>query len=129
MRTLPRTGTHTPTMSRASDDLPDALGPMMPSACPAFNTKLTSCTTTRCTPGGAAATLSTIRFVRGAGSVIGSPSCASTPSNSDRRRQLWRADTKAFQLAIASSTGASARETRIELAMMMPAVACCWMTR
>ena len=40
------------------------------------------------------------------------------------RRQLWRAAVKPRQLAIATSTGASARDVRIELAMMMPAEAC-----
>ena len=40
------------------------------------------------------------------------------------RSQAWRAATKAFQLAMARSTGASARAPRIEPAMMTPAVAC-----
>ena len=40
------------------------------------------------------------------------------------RRQLWRAEMKLRQWARVTSTGASAREVRIELAMMMPAVAC-----
>ena len=35
-RTLPRTACHTPTIARASDDLPEALGPMMPRALPAL---------------------------------------------------------------------------------------------
>ena len=38
--------------------------------------------------------------------------------------QLWRALRKPFQCAMASSIGASARDVRIELAMMMPGVAC-----
>jgi len=29
---VPRAGCHTPTMARASDDFPDALGPMTPTA-------------------------------------------------------------------------------------------------
>jgi len=33
------------------------------------------------------------------------------------------------QLAIAESTGASARADRMELAMMMPPVAFCWITK
>ena len=36
-RTLPRAGGQTPTSTRASDDLPEALGPMMPRAWPAFS--------------------------------------------------------------------------------------------
>ena len=90
---------------------------------------MTSWITTFCTPGGPADTFSTTRLAFGAGSVIGSMPVSSPRSRSDRRRQLWRAETKPFQLAIASSTGASARATMIELAMMMPAVACSWITR
>ncbi|MCY1373735.1 hypothetical protein D9M69_610280 [compost metagenome] len=41
-----------------------------------------------------------------------------------RRTRLWRAAMKPFQLAIARSTGASARAESIEPAMMMPGVAC-----
>ena len=41
---------------------------------------------------------------------------------------LARGD-KAFQWAMARSTGASARALRIEPAMMMPAVASWWITR
>ena len=44
-------------------------------------------------------------------------------SNSLSRFRACRAATKLFQLAIASSTGANARETKIELAMITPAVA------
>jgi hypothetical protein len=44
-------------------------------------------------------------------------------NSSVSRRQLCRAATNPFQLAIASSTGASARAVKIELAMMIPAVA------
>ena len=51
-RTLPRTGRQTPTSTRASEDLPEALGPIMPSPLPALSAKATSCTTRRCAPGG-----------------------------------------------------------------------------
>ena len=51
------------------------------------------------------------------------------PEKSSRSRfQLWRA-TKPPQCAMASSTAATTRAVRIELAMMIPAVACCSMTR
>jgi hypothetical protein len=45
-----------------------------------------------------------------------------------RRRQPCRDATKPRHCEIASSIGAKAREVRIELAMMMPAVACWLMT-
>ena len=116
--------------ARASEDLPEALGPMMPSPLPALSEKATSCTTKRWTPGGVALTPSTEKVALGRGSAIGaSPRRAAPPRARSRRFQLWRAATKPRQLAIASSTGASAREVRIELAMMMPAVACCSITR
>ena len=128
MRTWPRTGCHRPTSSRASEDLPDALGPMMPSPLPARSTKLTSCTTSFCTPGGAAETFSTARFATGACSGIRSFCAGNTASSRFSRAQPWRAAWKPFQLAIARSTGASARADRIEPAMMMPAEACWLMT-
>ena len=101
-------GSHADDQS-GDDDLPDALGPMMPSPCPALSVKLTSWTTSRCTPGGAPTTFSTTRLVLGAGKAIGSGPLSVAARNSDNRRQLWRAETKPRQLAIASSTGASAR--------------------
>jgi hypothetical protein len=50
-------------------------------------------------------------------------------SNWSSRSPDWRAATKPFQFAIATSTGASARAVRIEPAMMMPPVASWLMTR
>src|SRR6185436_4621004 len=43
---------HAPTRARASDDLPEALGPMMPSAVPPDTAKLTSEITGERAPGG-----------------------------------------------------------------------------
>ena len=51
-RTLPRTGVQTPTKRRASEDLPDALGPMMPSPWPLLSVNDASCTTSLVLPGG-----------------------------------------------------------------------------
>jgi hypothetical protein len=39
---VPRNGDHTPTSMRASDDFPEAVGPMMPSALPPVRVKFTS---------------------------------------------------------------------------------------
>jgi hypothetical protein len=53
------------------------------------------------------------------------PSLAGPAASRSRNlRQLWRAATNPFQFAIASSTGASARAVRIELAMIAPALTC-----
>ena len=102
---------------------------MTPSPLPALSEKATSCTTKRWAPGGVALTPSTERVARGRGSAIGASRVGQRRQELGKRFQLWRAATKPRQLAIASSTGASAREARIELAMMMPAVACCSITR
>ena len=120
---MPRKAGHTPTRARTSEDLPEAEGPITPSPCPACSAKVTSCTTSRGVPGGATLTPSTLSPRLGAGSACGWPAAGIRPSSSDSRAQDWRACTKPFQLAMASSAGASARETRIEEAMMMPAVA------
>ena len=65
-RTLPRTGCQTPTSMRASDDLPEPLGPMMPSPLPRSSVRLTSCTTTFWVPGATTAAFSTARVLVGA---------------------------------------------------------------
>jgi hypothetical protein len=44
---LPRNGIQTPTSARTSDDLPDPLGPMIPTPLPASIAKVTSWTITR----------------------------------------------------------------------------------
>ena len=128
-RTLPRTGCQTPTSARISDDLPEPLGPITPRPLPASSAKVTSCTMRRWSPGGTMATPSTERRLVGACNWVGIVCAGICSSRRVRRCQLWRAATKAFQCAIASSTGASARAERIEPAMMMPAVASWWMTR
>ena len=125
----PRAGRHAPTSMRASDDFPDALGPMMPRPLPALSAKATSCTTGLRLPGGTALAASTDRLARGRGNASGALRAGIATRSSFNRRQAWRAATKPFQLAIATSTGARAREVRIELAMMMPAEACCCNTR
>ena len=125
---MPRTGFQTPTRPRTSDDLPDPLGPMMPTPWPASTTNATSCTTIFCWPGGAMASVSTCSLFAGGSSWV-TWACAGTAANMRLSRcQLWRAPTKFFQCAIARSTGASARALRIELAMIMPPVACWLMT-
>ena len=49
---MPRAGVQTPTSMRASEDFPDAVGPITPSALPAASVKLTSWQTIFCWPGG-----------------------------------------------------------------------------
>ena len=71
---------------------------------------------------------STVIESRGAGRACGCASGGIRASRPERRCQLWRAATKPFQLAMVISAGASARETRMELAMMTPAVASLWIT-
>src|SRR5215831_14098194 len=69
-RTLPRVGAHTPTMPRAIDDFPEALGPITPSPWPLRNVKLASCTMILCCPGGAMLRASNERLWRGGGNAI-----------------------------------------------------------
>src|SRR5580704_7704742 len=75
MRTLPRAGVQTPTSRRASDDFPDAVGPITPSALPAVSEKFTSWHTSFCSPGGATAAFCTTSVFAGGCSAIGAP-CA-----------------------------------------------------
>ena len=96
---------------------------MMPRPWPASSLKPTSWTTIFWTPGGEALTLSTVSRCVGACSAIGSVRAGMTDSSAFNRCQLCRAATKPLQLAMARSTGASARALRIDPAMMMPAVA------
>ena len=60
----------------------------------------------------------------GAGSGVRSVSAGVVASASESRRQLCRAAMKLRQLAMTSSTGASARAVRIMAARMMPTLAC-----
>ncbi len=75
-------------------------------------------------PGAAAETFSAVSVPTGVCSGINSRCEGKTASSRFSRAQACRADWKPFQLAIARSTGASARADRIEPAMMMPAEAC-----
>ncbi len=101
--TAPRKLGQTPISARASEDLPEALGPTTPSALPARTVKVTSAKVMRWTPGGPPARFSAESRSRGAGSARGSPVSGSTFRRSLSRAQLWRADTKPRQLAMASS--------------------------
>ena len=107
--------------ARASDDLPEALGPITPSPSPALSEKLDVLHDEALpVPGGVALDALDRERALGAGSARGCPArrqCgeelarAVSSSGAPRRSR--------FQLAIASSTGASARAVRIELAMMI----------
>ena len=76
-----------------------------------LSSKLMSCTTTRGSPGGTAATFSTVKLRLGTGSGKGAFRRVAWREVVRAGRQLCRAETKDFQLATASSTGASARDT------------------
>jgi hypothetical protein len=122
MRTLPRAGVQTPTSRRASDDFPDAVGPITPSALPAVSEKFTSWQTIFCSPGGATAAFCTTSVFAGACSAIGATCGGRCVKRCESRFQLCLAATKPRQLAMARSTGANARLPRIDPAMMMPEV-------
>ncbi len=116
---------HTPTIARTSDDLPEALGPMTPTPWPALSWKATPCTTRRLVARRADAhRLDRQRLLRPGSSMRGvlgrhrAEQAVQPPPALARRRR------SRCQCAMATSTGASARAVRIELAMMMPAVAC-----
>src|SRR4029077_11515722 len=87
----------------------EPLGPMMPSPCPASSLKAISWTTTFWTPGGAPLMPSTERRWVGGCSGIGAARAGSATSSLFRRAQAERAAVKPRQLAMARSTGASAR--------------------
>lgn len=72
-RTCPRAGCQTPTSPRTSDDLPDPLWPMTPTALPARGMKLRSLATIFCWPGGTMLEPSTISDWVGGGSWTGLP--------------------------------------------------------
>ncbi len=116
-------------MARTRVDLPDALCPMMPMPSPAFAWKDASRTKGVRDAGGPSVRFSTESWRAGRGrssTVAGAGMAWRTPA---RRVQLARAERNERHWLIASSTGASARALRIELAMMMPPVACPLMTR
>jgi len=65
----------------------------------------------------------------GLGSAMIAPVSGISANSSTSRPQLCRAIRNGFQLAIARSTGASARPIMMELAIMTPALTSCRMTR
>ncbi len=119
-RMTPRAGAQMPASARASEDLPEPLGPMTPSAIPALSVKPTSCSATAWLPGGATLSAVTRSDWRGAGSGTRDGSAGDTASAPASRRQLCRAATKVRQLAIACSIGASARDVMMVAAMITP---------
>ena len=74
---------------------------MMPTALPAWTSKLASLSSTWPLPGAATVILSIFSDWRGAGSSIGSTALLSAVVVSRRRWNAMRAATKGFQLAIA----------------------------
>src|ERR1700758_3073676 len=123
-QTLPRLGAQYPTNIRASDDFPEALGPMTPRPFPLCNFRDKLSMTGFCAPGGTTVAFSTARTSLGGCNGTGSMSGGSVANNRLSRSQLCRAEAQPLQWAIAISIGANARALRIELAMMIPADAC-----
>ena len=68
MRTVPKEAGHTPSKALTSEDLPEPLGPTIPSADPASRLKLMPCTTVFFEPGGTTAMFSTDKLADGFGS-------------------------------------------------------------
>ena len=114
---------------RARVDLPAAEGPITPSAEPAESWNVAPCSTGFCWPGGATQMPSTCSDLTGLGSASGIARSGCADINADNRTALCRAPMKPRQLAIAISTGASARDTRIDAAIITPPVACPMITR
>src|SRR5947207_14170852 len=97
----PRDGFHTPTIARASEDLPEPVGPMTPSAVPAAKLKLTSCKTVAALSGKLKVTAVSLRLFLGGG-MGGRFSSAGTALNmSANRRQLCLASPCTFHLPTA----------------------------
>src|SRR5262245_5942639 len=114
-RTQPPAAGQTPTIARTRDDLPEPLGPAIASALPALSLKLAPRTTGLWAPGGVTLNPSIASTWAGAGSSSRAAGAGIAENRSSSRRQPWRAATKPFQLAIATSIGAKARPVRIEL--------------
>ena len=119
---MPRAAGHTPTSVRASDVLPVPLGPITPSASPADSEKAMLATIGRAVPGATTTTCSTASSCAGGGSSVAGRGTAVRVSAWLSRRMLSRACWKLRQLAIADSTGASARPIMIEAAIIAPAL-------
>ncbi|GJD59722.1 hypothetical protein IFDJLNFL_5653 [Methylobacterium dankookense] len=112
-----------------SEDLPEPLAPMTPSPSPARSEKVASSTRACSSPGAVTVTASTRTLSQGGGRATLNRSLGNEARKALRRPQPCRAATSDFQCATASSTGARARATRIELAIMMPPVASPAITR
>ena len=81
----PRPTCHTPTRILASEDLPEALGSITASACPALREKSIWLRTTHGLPGMLTQTFSTFSSFFGAGNCSGSTFCGSEASVVHRR--------------------------------------------
>src|SRR5471032_2826487 len=121
-RTLPTSAGHTPTIRRASVDLPEPLGPITPSTSPAFSANETLRRIGTGTPGGAALTASTDIWPVGFGRAMPAERAGLFSSSLDRRSYELRVLLQLFQTAITCCTGASARPTRMDAAIIMPEV-------
>ena len=119
-----------PVRALTSDDLPAALAPSKARPMPAVSVKEMLERRVRSPPGTVTVRSSTDSFWCGRGSATASAAGAAVAFRTSRRRPMpWRAATSCFQLASATSIGASARPIMIDEAIMMPPEACSMMTR
>ena len=127
---MPRQVGQTPTSMRASDDLPEALGPMMPSPLPAVSSKAHVLHGEPLPAGRARAGILDRQDGRGAPAA----SAAASGRGVGREQGLEPAPAlagadEALPVADRQLDRRQAREVRIELAIMMPPVAWPSMTR
>ena len=111
-----------PARVRASVDLPEAEGPMTPSAWPGSSLRLTLRRLGRCWSGGTTVTPVSWSCARGVGSAIGGFDDWDLASEVLSAAQPERARDRIGQPPISCSIGASARPSRIEPAIIEPGV-------
>ena len=110
-------------MTRASVVLPEPLEPTMPRVSPGFSAKVTARSCGASVSGNFTETPSTCNRPLGSGRVVRSRSTEAVPANrSVRVFQLATACTRLGQTPTTSSTGATARLSSTEAAMMEPGV-------
>ena len=127
-RSLPDTVGQTPTSARTRLVLPEPDGPISPTAIPGSMEKLAPRRTGRFWPGGQMEMVSACRRPSGAGRGMRSGRGGIRCSADARRQYRSRASIHCRQLPIRLSTGANARPSRIEPAIITPGVMRCSIT-
>src|SRR5436305_14128443 len=118
---VPRKGDHTPMITRASEVLPEPLGPITPMASPALRRNWTLVRIGVWPPGGPTVAAPS-RLCDGLGRMVVAFGRGSHDRTPDRRRVASRAPMKPRQLAIAVSAAAGARLIVMEDAIIAAAV-------